>query len=61
MHAPGSVKKPFEVAGVITGFCSADLSEGVADWTWLTVTVASSEGINLSLSMASGLNGHILN
>ena len=46
-HAPGSVKKPCEVTGVMTGFCSADLSEGVACWTRLTVTVASSEGIIL--------------
>ena len=30
LHAPGSVKKPCEVAGVINGFCSADLSEGMA-------------------------------
>ena len=58
-HAPGSVEKPFEVAGVMTEFCSADLSKGVACWTLLTVTVASLEGINRSLSIALGLNGHI--
>ena len=29
-HALGSVEKPYEVAGVMTGFCLADLSEGVA-------------------------------
>ena len=41
-HAPGSVAKPCEVAGVMAGFCSVDLSEGVACWTWLTIPVASS-------------------
>ena len=44
----------------MTEFCSADLSEGVAGWTWLIANVTSSEGINLSLSIASGLNGLIL-
>ena len=59
LHAAGSGEKPFEVAGVMTAFCSADLSEVVACWTWLTVTVPPSEGINFSVSVASGLNGHI--
>ena len=29
-YAPGNAEKPCEVVGVLTGFCSADLSERVA-------------------------------
>ena len=29
-HAPRTVEKPYEVASVMTEFCLADLSEGVA-------------------------------